>query len=77
MELEGADAVSGQFLDVGDHDADDAVGIGSSCGPVLVALDAGALLQSRHHDDGGHFLLPAHPPEVGERLRKRSLETQK
>jgi len=32
-----------------------------------------AFFESRHHDDGAGPLFPDHAPEVGERLRQRSL----
>ena len=52
LELEGAYDVCSELLGVGEGDAHDAVGLGAPGGPVLVALDAGALLQPRQHHDG-------------------------
>ena len=46
VELESADAISGQLLDVSDHNADDSVSVRSAAVPVLVALDARPLFQA-------------------------------
>ena len=40
---------------------------------VCVDINPVAFLQPRHHDNGARSLFPDHPPEVGERLRQRSL----
>ena len=75
LELKGAYDVGGELLRVRQRDAHDAVGLGAAGRPVLVALDASALLQAREHDDGGAALLPHQPPEVRQGLGQRALCT--
>ena len=75
LQLKRANDVGGELLRVRQRDAHHAVGLRAARGPVLVALDARALLQAGEHDDGGAALLPHQPPEVGQRLRQRPLKT--
>jgi len=72
-QLERPDAVGGQLLRLRDGHKDLAIGLRSASGPVLVALNACSLLQSRHHHNGGRFQFPAHAPEVHKGFLQRSL----
>ena len=69
LQLEGPDHVGGQLLGVGQRHAHHPVGVRAARRPVLVALDARALLEAGEHDDSGAALLPHQPPEVSKRLR--------
>ena len=44
-----------------------------SCTAYLITLYPAPLLQLGQHDNSGRPLLPNHPPEIGERLRERTL----
>ena len=73
LELESPDDVGGELLRVGQRDGHDPVALCASRRPVLITLHPAPLFKLRQHDNRRRPLLPNHPPEIGECLRKGTL----